>query len=99
MKSLHLYDACYYLRQCTGILIEERFVKPILAELQDDYESEFLTLEWEDYQNGQELLVSVGFKEGDNQTIGLQGSKLILTNSEGEEEELTLLQEWHPLVK
>ena len=99
MKSLQLYDAYYFLKQCTGVLLEGRFVEPLLSEIEDNYESEFLVLEWEDTQDGQELIVSVGFKEGDNQTIGLEGCKLFLTNSDGEEEELTLLQEWHPLVK
>jgi hypothetical protein len=99
MKSLQLYDAYYFLKQCTGVLLEGRFVQPLLSEIEDNYESEFLVLEWDDFQEGQELIVSVGFKEGDNQTIGLEGSKLLLINSDGEEEELTLLQEWHPLVK
>jgi hypothetical protein len=99
MKSLQLYDAYFFLKQCTGVLLEERFIIPLLSEIEDNYESEFLLLEWEDFQDGQEVIVSVGFKEGDNQTIGLNGSTLILTNSDGEEEELTLLQEWHPLVK
>jgi hypothetical protein len=99
MKSLQLYDAYFFLKQCTGVLLEEQFIIPLLSEIEDNYESEFLLLEWEDFQDGQEVIVSVGFKEGDNQTIGLNGSTLILTNSDGEEEELTLLQEWHPLVK
>jgi hypothetical protein len=99
MKSLHLYDACYFLKQCTGVLLEGRFIEPLVSEIEDNYESEFLILEWEDFQDGQEVVVSVGFKEGDNQTVGLEGSTLTLTNSEGEEEELTLLQEWHPLIK
>jgi|LauGreDrversion4_2_1035121.scaffolds.fasta_scaffold410074_1 hypothetical protein len=97
MKSLQLYDAYYYLKRCTGVLLEGRFLEPLLSEIEDDYESEFLLLEWEDFQDGQEVIVSVGFKEGDNQTIGLDGSTLILTNSDGEEEELTLLMEWDPL--
>lgn len=99
MKSLHLYDAYYFLKQCPGVLLEGRFIEPLVSEIEDNYESEFLILEWEDFQDGQEVVVSVGFKEGDNQTIGLEGSTLTLTNSDGEEEELTLLQEWHPLVK
>lgn len=99
MKTLQLYDAYYFLKQCTGILLEGRFVEPLLSEIEDNYESEFLVLEWEDFQDGQEVIVSVGFKEGDNQTIGLEGSILTLTSSDGEQEELTLLQEWHPLIK
>ncbi len=99
MKTLQLYDAYYFLKQCTGVLLEGRFIEPLLYEIEDEYESEFLVLEWEDHQDGQEVVVSVGFKEGDNQSIGLEGSTLTLVNSDGEQEELTLLQEWHPLVK
>ena len=99
MKTLQLYDAYYFLKQCTGVLLEGRFIEPLLHEIEDEYESEFLVLEWEDFQDGQEVVVSVGFKEGDNQSIGLEGSTLTLVNLDGEEEELTLLQEWHPLVK
>lgn len=100
MKTLELYDAYYFLKQCAGVLLEGRFLEPILNEIEDDYSKEFLILSWEDLgEDGEACLVEVAFKEGDNQTIGLSGSTLHLTNSDGEEEELTLLQEWHPLIK
>ncbi len=99
MKTLELYDAYYFLSQCAGLLLEGRFVEPILSEIEDDYENEFLVLQWEQEYEGVLHTVEVAFKEKDNQTVGLEGATLILTNTEGEDEELTLLQEWHPLVK
>jgi len=111
MKTIELYDVYYFLKQCEGVLLEGRFLKPTLSEIEDDYSNEFLTLEWEEFvteedvKDGEEegepglYQVSVGFKEGDNQTVGLEGAVLTLTNTDGEEEELTLLQEWHPFIK
>ena len=104
MKTLQLYDAYYFLSRCAGLLLEGRYIEPILSEIEDDYEHEFLLLQWEEVVENEEgiaavLVVEVAFKEGDNQTIGLEGSTLTLTNSEGEDEEITLLAEWHPLVK
>ena len=99
MKTLELYDAYYFLSRCAGLLLEGRFVEPFLSEIEDNYENEFLVLQWEQEYEGVLHTVEVGFKEGDNQTIGLEGATMVLTNTEGEEEELTLLQEWHPLIK
>lgn len=101
MKKIDLYDAVYFLRQCKGVLLEGRFVEPILHELEEEDDNEFLTLEWDDIdeEEGKPYFVQVGFKEGGNWTAGLDGSTLILTNDCGEEERLTLLQEWHPLYK
>jgi hypothetical protein len=44
------------------------------------------------------LDVVVDFNEGDNQKVVLDGSSLILVNSDGEEEELILLREWVPEI-
>ena len=99
MKSLELYDAYYFLKQCKGVLLEGRFVEPILYEIEDDYENEFLVLQWDQEYDGEMYTVEVSFKEGDNQAVGLKGSTLVLTNSEGEEEELVLLKEWDPDIK
>lgn len=101
MKTIELYDAVYFLRQCKGVLLEGRFVEPILHELEEDSENEFLTLEWDEIDEDDEkpVFVQVGFKEGGNWTAKLDGCTLILVNDVGEEEHLTLLQEWHPLIK
>lgn len=97
MKTLPLHEAFYLLKQCNGLLLEGRYIEPLLSEIEEDYESEFLILEWEDIQDNQEAIVQVSFREGDNQNVGFNGkSTLYLTNTDGEEEELTLLKEWQP---
>lgn len=99
--SVNIYDVAFFARQCTGVLLGDRFVRPIFHELLDDPENEFLTLEWDEISDpdGRVSFVQVGFKEGDNENVSLQGSLLLLTDDTGEERALTLLQEWHPLVK
>lgn len=101
MKTIELYDVVYFLRQCKGILLGDVFVEPILYELEDDPENEFLTLEWDDIDedDAKPVFVQVGFKEGGNWTAKLDGCTLILVNDVGVEEHLTLLQEWHPIIK
>jgi hypothetical protein len=97
MKSeIPLHDACHLLRQCIGVLLEGRFIEPHLLDIEDDYSNEWLSLQWVEEYRGEELDVIVGFTEGDNQRVLLDGSSLILVNSDGEEEELILLREWVP---
>lgn len=98
MKDILLHDAYHLIRQCTGVLLEGRFVEPHLFDIEDDYSNEWMTLEWVEEYDGEELDVVVAFKEGDNQKVVLDGSSLILVNSDGEEEELVLLREWVPEI-
>lgn len=99
--SINLYDAVFFLQQCTGVLLEDRFVDPVLYKLEEDPENEFVTLEWDeiDETTGNPSFVQVGFKEGDNETAELCGCFLTLMDDTGKERTLTLLQEWHPLFK
>ena len=103
MKNLNLYDAVYFLRQCAGILLEGRYIKPTLLELSEtgDPNNEWLHLTWDevDEEYGEVDQILVPFTEGDNDEVHLNGCTLILTNTSGEKEELTLLREWHPLLK
>jgi hypothetical protein len=98
-KEITLQDAYYFLRQCTGVLLEGRFIEPSLLEIEDDYSNEWMCLHWEEEYDGEELDVVVSFNEEDNQKCILNGSTLVLVNTDGEEEELTLLREWSPETK
>ena len=98
MKTIPIYEVAYYLRHCAGVLLEGRFLEPIVFEVEEDYTNEFLKLEWEELYENETYTVQISFNEGDNQSAALDGSTLILTNTEGEEEELTLLREWVPDV-
>ena len=94
--DISLQDAIYILRQCNGVLIEGRYVEPHLYEVEDENSNEFLSLQWSEEYEDEILDVVVVFNEGDNMRVQLEGSTLILVNSDGEEEELTLLREWVP---
>ena len=98
MKDILLHDAYNLIRQSAGVLLEGRFVEPHLFDIEEDYSNEWMTLQWVEEYDGEELDVVVDFKEGDNQKVVLDGSSLILVNSEGEEEELVLLREWVPEI-
>ena len=97
MKAeIPLQDAYNLLRQCIGVLLEGRFIEPHLFDIEDDYSNEWLSLQWVEEYRGEELDVIVNFTEGDNTKVILDGSSLILVNTDGEEEELILLREWIP---
>ena len=96
MNTISLEDARYFLSQCPGILLEGRYIEPVVFDIENDYENEWLILQWDEVEGSQEGIVSISFLEGDNQTVLLEGSKMTLTAEDGVEEELTLLKEWKP---
>lgn len=97
MNSITIEDARYFLSQCKGILLEGRYIEPMVFDIEGDYENEWLVLEWDDTKEDEEGIVSLSFLEGDNQTVLLEGSKMTLLAEDGEEEELLLLKEWNPI--
>ena len=96
MNTISLEDARYFLSQSVGVLLEGRFVEPIVFEIENDYANEWLVLQWDEIEEGQESIVSISFLEGDNQTVLLEGSRMTIIAEDGEEEELILLKEWIP---
>jgi hypothetical protein len=97
IKDIPLHDAIYLLRQCSGILLEGRYLEPHLYET-DDGSVEFMSLQWSEEYEGDALDFVVSFNENDNIKVPLEGCELTLVNSDGEEETLTLLREWFPEV-
>jgi hypothetical protein len=95
-KEITIRDAYHILRQCIGVMIEDRFVEPSIFDIEDDYSSEWLTLQWEEEYRGEILDVVVGFTEGDNQKVLLEGSEMTLASTDGEEETIVLVREWIP---
>ena len=95
-REISIQDAYYILRQCIGVMIEDRFVEPSIFDIEDDYSNEWLSLQWEEEYRGEILDVVVAFTEGDNQKVLLEGSELTLVNTDGEEETLVLVREWIP---
>jgi len=98
IRDIPLHDAIHLLRQCSGVLLEGRYIEPHLHETDDEDESEFLSLQWTEEYEGDELDVVVSFGERDNIKVPLEGSELTLVNTDGEEEVLTLLREWIPEI-
>jgi hypothetical protein len=78
-------------------LLEGRYLEPHLYET-DDGSVEFMSLQWSEEYEGDELDVVISFNEGDNIKVPFEGCELTLVNSDGEEETLTLLREWYPEV-
>jgi hypothetical protein len=97
IKDIPLHDAIYLLRTCSGVLLEGRYLEPHLYET-DDGSVEFMSLQWSEEYEGDELDVVISFNEGDNIKVPFEGCELTLVNSDGEEETLTLLREWYPEV-
>lgn len=94
MKEIDLYQAYDLIQQSAAIVLEGRLIEPTLMGVQDDDSNEFMYLSWEEEWDDEELTVEISFFEGDNQVALVEGSNLTLINSEGDEEELTLLREF-----
>lgn len=95
-REISIQDAYHILRQCIGVMLEDRFIEPSIFDIEDDYSSEWLSLQWEEEYRGEILDVVVAFTEGDNQKVLLEGSEMTLVSTDGEEETITLIREWIP---
>jgi hypothetical protein len=93
MKSISLYDAYCFLQECKVIELEGRYLEPHILSFEEESDNEFLVLQWEEEYEGDNFIVEVVFEEGDNQMVEIEGRKLYLVNSEGDQEELLLLRE------
>jgi len=95
-KEISIQDAYHILRQCVGVMLEDRFIEPSIFDIEGDYSNEWLSLQWEEEYRGEILDVVVAFTEGDNQKVLLEGSEMTLASTDGEEETITLVREWIP---
>ena len=94
MKEINLHSAYDLLQLSTAVVLEGRLIEPTLMGVQDDDANEFMYISWEEELDDEVLTVELSFYEGDNQIALIDGSNLTLINSEGEEEEFTLLREF-----
>ena len=94
MKEISLHQAYDLLQLSTAVVLEGRLIEPTLMGVQDDDANEFMYISWEEEWDDEVLTVDISFYEGDNQIALIDGSNLTLINSEGEEEEFTLLREF-----
>lgn len=93
MKSISLYDAFSFLRECRAIMIDGNCVEPYDVSYADDPDHEFLILQWEEEFEGDTFTVETSFKEGNNQMVEVDGNTMLLVNIDGETEEIVLLKE------
>jgi len=88
MKEITLKEAYQILEDCSAVTIDDNaLVYPGLNELTGDPQEEFLSLNWE--EEGEEY--GVHFLEGQNQNCTVSGCSLFLIDSEGEENQITIL--------
>ena len=94
VKEINLQQAYDLLQQSAAVVLDGRLLEPILLGVEKDESNEFMYIDWEEEYEDETLTVDISFIEGDNQIVLVDGSKMILVNSEGTEEELTLLREF-----
>ena len=95
-KEITLEKAFEILRQCAGVILEERFLVPSLFEIEGDGENVWMSVHWIEQYKGDEVIIFVSFSEDDNKKVILDGCNLTVVNTDGEEEVLTLMREWFP---
>ena len=94
MREITLEEAFNCLRASEGVILEDRLIRPSLLGVEGDSENEFFYLAWSEEIRGEYVDFTSAFKEGDNQVVLYEGSTLVFVNTEGQEEELTLLRPW-----
>lgn len=84
---MKLEDAIKVLEQAAGVVLPEESDHPLLNPSIYPDEDIFMVLAW----NGEEGSYDVEFDRENNQEVEVQGSSLVLKNSEGEEFVITPL--------
>lgn len=88
-KEISLKEAYDILQECSAVVIDDNvLVYPSLDEITGDLKNEFLSLAWQ--EDGEEF--QVNFLEGQNQKVQVSGCSLFLVDSEGEDNQLTILE-------
>ena len=95
MRKISLQEAYNILEDCSGIFAEDSLISPELSALVGSPENEFMRISW---LNEDENECSTKFTEGDNQTVIVVGASMFLTDHEGDDIQITILQE-KPLEK
>ena len=76
-------------------MLEGRPIEPTLMGYEDEDSNEFMSLSWEEEWEAELVTIEVVFVEGDNNKVELDGCVLSLVNSDGDQEEITLLKEFY----
>jgi hypothetical protein len=94
MKDIELSVAFDYLMLSEGIIHEGKTLTMSLIGLEDNPDNEFGYIAWSDDIQDEPVDFIIAFKEGDNETVRIDGSYMTLVNTDGEEEEIQLLAHW-----
>lgn len=94
MKDIELSVAFDYLMLSEGIIHEGKTLTMSLIGLEDSPDNEFGYIAWSDDIQDEPVDFIIAFKEGDNETVRIDGSYMTLVNTDGEEEEIQLLAHW-----
>lgn len=87
-KQITLNEAYDILENSAGVIVDDNvLIYPSLNELANEPDNEFLYLSWN--ESGEDFEVS--FLEKDNEKAIVSGCSLFLTDSEGEETQITIL--------
>ena len=95
MREITIEEAFNCLRVCEGVVLEDRLIVPSLLGIEGEPDNEFFYLSWTEEVRGEYIEFYASFKEGDNQVVLCDEAILTFINSEGQEEELTLLRPWN----
>ena len=94
VKSIPLYTAYCFLQECRAIDLEGRLLEPHILTYEEESDNEFLVLQWDEMsEDDEQVSFEVAFEEGDNQMVEIEGRKLYLVSTDGDQEELILLRE------
>lgn len=88
MKTIPLADAFRILENASAVIIDNVVTYPTLDDLTGEADNQFLLLSWDD--EGSEF--NVKFREGDNTSVILVGSSMLLKDSDGNETQVSILE-------
>lgn len=89
MKTITLKEAYSILEEASAVIIDDNALTyPSISEIEENDDNEFFYLSWED-EDG--YIYDLVFREKDNKSIQISGSSMFLIDSEGEENQITIL--------
>lgn len=90
MKTITLKEAHQILEDCSAVIVDNNVLTyPSVSDLEDDEFNDFLYLSWID-DEGYEY--EARFYEGENQTVKVFGSSMILIDNEDQKVQISILE-------
>jgi hypothetical protein len=87
-KEITLKEAYSILENAAGVIVDDNvLIYPSINELANEPDNEFLYLSWN--EDGEDF--EVNFLEKDNEKVVVSGCSIFLVDSDGEENQITIL--------